>query len=83
MSMLQEPPLLDMAHHSLATQTQEVERFMLRIVGQPLPQAMRRNRDFWGKRYNQRELELILKSQKDWRTLLKERIIGKMPFMSN
>ena len=81
-SMLQEQPLQDIAQHSLTTQTKEVERFMLRIVGQPIPQAMRRNRDFWGKRYNQRERELIIKSQKDWRTLLKERMKQRMPFLS-
>ena len=80
--MLQEQPLQDIAQHSLTTQTKEVERFMLRIVGQPIPQAMRRNRDFWGKRYNQRERELIIKNQKDWRTLLKERMKQRMPFLS-
>lgn len=60
-SMLNEPALLHPESDSLEANYQKVIVFMNHIVEQPLEYAHRYNREFWGKRYQDRERNLVEK----------------------
>ncbi len=54
LTMLREPALVQEVSGSLAEQKQdELEEYLLHIFEQPLEQAYRRNRGFWGRQYLQ------------------------------
>ncbi len=73
MAMLREPALLNdlFLYDNVFSQ---VVAMTDRIVSSPVSEAYRYNRDFWGKKYIDREQQLIRHSRKDWKTLLKESI---------
>lgn len=72
-AMLREPALLNPEGYSIEHQIDLMTDFMQHIVEQPLDKAQRYNREFWGQRYRDRERNLILRSRKTWKDLLKER----------
>lgn len=76
--MIKEPALLHPESDSLEASYQKVIAFMDHIVEQPFEHAHRHNREFWGKRYRDRELRLIGESKKTWKELLVETIKSKM-----
>lgn len=77
-SMLQEPALLRPERDSLDVNYQRVIDFMDHIVDQPLEKAVRHNREFWGKKYQERELRLLRDSKKSWKQKLVEQLKNKI-----
>lgn len=73
LQMLTQPPLADDVF-SYDNQFEAAVRFMTHIVEQPLPEAVRRNREFWGRKYADRERQLIAKSRKGLKEMILERI---------
>lgn len=77
-SMLSEPALLHPESDSLEANYQKVVAFIDCIVEQPFGAACRYNREFWGKRYRDRELRLICENKRSWKQLLFETIKRKI-----
>ena len=57
-SMLKEPPFLYPDLYSAKAQMTVMSNFLNHIIEQPSEKAQRYNRDFWGKRYSEREKRL-------------------------
>lgn len=75
--MLKTPALLD-ERFSYQCQFDLLSDFLTNIISQPLDKAKRYNRDFWGKRYIERERNLIIKEKKGVKELLKERLKSRI-----
>ena len=76
-AMLREPALLDNAF-CYENVYRKVVAKLDSIIDQPIITAYRMNRDFWGKKYIEREKRLIVHSKKDWKILILERIRAKL-----
>ena len=78
MAMLREPAFLNPEECSMESVERQITTFMEHIVEQPLDKAQRYNREYWGQRYRDREQNLILRSRKTWKDLVKERFLPKL-----
>lgn len=78
LAMLNEPALIRPDEYSLDAMMMEVEKFLVNIIEQPREKAKRYNRDYWGKKYIDRQRYLIDRSKKGWKELLKDRLIEKI-----
>ena len=73
LQMLKETPLAD-ERFIYDNIFKSVVAFMGNIVDQPLERACRHNREFWGRKYQDRERNLITQSRKGIKQILLERI---------
>lgn len=72
-AMLKEPSLLS-NDSTFTNQYKKLQLFLESIISQPIDAAQRYNREFWGKRYWQREKKLIADSRKGIKELLLEKL---------
>ena len=63
LAMLCEPALLP-GTPTIDEQLQELESWLIHIFEQPMEEAVRRNRDFWGERYVEKRLRLDCKANR-------------------
>ena len=73
LQMLKETPLAD-EKFTYANCYMSAVAFMDNIVDQPLERSNRHNREFWGRKYQERERKLITQSRKGIKQILLERI---------
>ena len=73
LQMLKETPLAD-ERFIYDNIFKSVVAFMDNIVDQPLERSNRHNREFWGRKYQERERKLITQSRKGIKQMLLERI---------
>ena len=73
LQMLKETPLAD-EKFIYDNIFKSVVAFMDNIVDQPLDRSYRHNREFWGRKYQERERKLITQSRKGIKQILLERI---------
>lgn len=80
LSILKEPALLHAEIDCYDNKYRPVLDFMKNIVEQPIDQAKRYNREFWGKRYRERECQLIKYRKKSLLQTMMEQVIRKFQF---
>jgi len=76
LEMLQQNPLISDESYYQNMYSCAVD-FMSHIVEQPLQDAVRYNRDFWGKKYNECEKQLIQYKQKGLKELILDKLLKR------